>query len=317
MPYIGRTPTGVGSVSEIDGDLTVTGNIKSGGQLTANDTLFKMIMDTAADLGDNFLIEDGGTDGSGTNAGDDICLEKDLQVIPAGDIISISGVAGLGGSSLIDELGFGDTVEVAAGESFFITVIGVGGGGGGGGTNATSTIGGRGGSGGYASADITFNASGTLSYVVGTPGEGGAGAPAPGGVGSAGSGGTSTNLVYSNGGNVITCASGGGGAVANTAVGNTGADGAVVLVANANWTFNRSYTNTGARANYLILKPLSITGEESSDYQAVGVNVHPADGTIPSGFYGAGGTTAPGRAPGGVGATGKTGQVGNVYIHKL
>jgi hypothetical protein len=94
MPYIGRTPTGVGSVSEIDGDLTVTGNIKSGGQLTANDTLFKMIMDTAADLGDNFLIEDGGTDGSGTNAGDDICLEKDLQVIPAGDIISISGVAG-------------------------------------------------------------------------------------------------------------------------------------------------------------------------------------------------------------------------------
>ena len=96
MPYIGRTPTGVGSVSEIDGDLTVTGNIKSGGQLTANDTLFKMIMDTAADLGDNFLIEDGGTDGSGTNAGDDICLEKDLQVIPAGDIISISGVAGGG-----------------------------------------------------------------------------------------------------------------------------------------------------------------------------------------------------------------------------
>mgnify|MGYP003666534534 FL=1 len=99
MPYIGRTPTGVGSVSEIDGDLTVTGNIKSGGQLTANDTLFKMIMDTAADLGDNFLIEDGGTDGSGTNAGDDICLEKDLQVIPAGDIISISGVAGAAASA--------------------------------------------------------------------------------------------------------------------------------------------------------------------------------------------------------------------------
>ena len=72
MPYIGRAPTGTGSVTEIDGDLKITG------QLTANDTLFKMIMDTAANLGDNILIEDGGTDGSGTNAGDDICLEKDL-----------------------------------------------------------------------------------------------------------------------------------------------------------------------------------------------------------------------------------------------
>jgi hypothetical protein len=75
MPYIGRAPTGTGSVTEIDGDLKITG------QLTANDTLFKMIMDTAANLGDNILIEDGGTDGSGTNAGDDICLEKDMQVV--------------------------------------------------------------------------------------------------------------------------------------------------------------------------------------------------------------------------------------------
>ena len=94
MPYIGQAGNFIGQPGSHLGNLTVTGNIKSGGQLTANDTLFKMIMDTAADLGDNFLIEDGGTDGSGTNAGDDICLEKDLQVIPAGDIISISGVAG-------------------------------------------------------------------------------------------------------------------------------------------------------------------------------------------------------------------------------
>jgi len=94
MPYLGKTPTGTGSVNEIDGDLTVTGNIKSGSQLTANDTLFKMTIDTAADLGDNILIETGGTDGSGTNAGDDICLEKDLQSVGATDIISISGVTG-------------------------------------------------------------------------------------------------------------------------------------------------------------------------------------------------------------------------------
>ena len=100
MPYLGRAPTGTGSVTEIDGDLTVTGNIKSGGQLTSNDTLFKQIMDgtdgSSTNARDNIIIEDGGTDGSGTNAGDDICLEKDLQVIPAGDIISISGVAGGG-----------------------------------------------------------------------------------------------------------------------------------------------------------------------------------------------------------------------------
>jgi hypothetical protein len=88
MPYLGRAPTGTGSVTEIDGDLKITG------QLTANDTLFKMIMDTAANLGDNILIEDGGTDGSGTNAGDDICLEKDMQSVGATEIISISGVAG-------------------------------------------------------------------------------------------------------------------------------------------------------------------------------------------------------------------------------
>ena len=98
MPYLGRAPTGTGSVTEIDGDLTVTGNIKSGGQLTSNDTLFKQIMDgtdgSSTNARDNIIIEDGGTDGSGTNAGDDICLEKDMQVVPAGDIISISGVTG-------------------------------------------------------------------------------------------------------------------------------------------------------------------------------------------------------------------------------
>ena len=111
MPYLGRAPTGTGSVTEIDGDLKITG------QLTANDTLFKMIMDTAANLGDNILIEDGGTDGSGTNAGDDICLEKDLQVIPAGDIISISGVAGAAGVTL------GTAVATTSGTTFDFTGI--------------------------------------------------------------------------------------------------------------------------------------------------------------------------------------------------
>jgi len=82
MPYLGRVPTGVGSVTEIIGDLKVTG------QLTAGDNLFKMVMDTAANEFDNILIEDGGTDGSGTNAGDDICLEKHTEGVS--DISSIA-----------------------------------------------------------------------------------------------------------------------------------------------------------------------------------------------------------------------------------
>ena len=75
MPYLGRAPTGTGSVTEIDGDLKITG------QLTAQDTLFKMILDgtdgSSTNASDNIIIEDGGTDGSGTDAGDDICTEKD------------------------------------------------------------------------------------------------------------------------------------------------------------------------------------------------------------------------------------------------
>ena len=99
MPYLGRAPTGTGSVTEIDGDLTVTGNIKSGGQLTANDTLFKIVMDTAADLGDNFLIEDGGTDGSGTNAGDDICLEGQTEAV-----VNLSSNVSFGSGGILETL---------------------------------------------------------------------------------------------------------------------------------------------------------------------------------------------------------------------
>ena len=94
MPYLGRAPTGTGSVTEIDGDLKITG------QLTANDTLFKMILDgtdgSSTNAGDNFLIEDGGTDGSGTDAGDDICIEMETtSIIPGQNILGTlsSGIA--------------------------------------------------------------------------------------------------------------------------------------------------------------------------------------------------------------------------------
>jgi hypothetical protein len=91
MPYLGRAPTGTGSVTEIDGDLKITG------QLTAQDTLFKMILDgtdgSSTNASDNIIIEDGGTDGSGTDAGDDICTEKDTgNKVDGGNIVDLTGV---------------------------------------------------------------------------------------------------------------------------------------------------------------------------------------------------------------------------------
>ena len=73
MPYLRRSPVGVAG-NVIEGEWKVTG------QVTADDTLFKQVLDgtdgSSSNAGDNLLIEDGGTDGSGTNAGDDICIEK-------------------------------------------------------------------------------------------------------------------------------------------------------------------------------------------------------------------------------------------------
>ena len=68
MPYLGRAPVGVAG-NKIDGDLKVTGTI-SGESI--ND---KLALDTAAVLNDHFEIESGGTDGSGTNAGDNLLIE--------------------------------------------------------------------------------------------------------------------------------------------------------------------------------------------------------------------------------------------------
>ncbi len=86
MPYLGRAPVGAAG-NIIDGDLKVTG------QLTAQDTLFKQILNgtdgSSSNAGDNLLIEDGGTDGSGTNAGDDMCLEKGTESISPPDSGSV------------------------------------------------------------------------------------------------------------------------------------------------------------------------------------------------------------------------------------
>ena len=103
MPYFGRAPAAIGTIANvIEGDLKVKGTI-SGESI--ND---KFAFDTAADLDDHFLIEAGGTDGSGTNAGDNILIEDlTTSVIPFADVdagtsasgqLLTSGGAGVGSS---------------------------------------------------------------------------------------------------------------------------------------------------------------------------------------------------------------------------
>ena len=92
MPYLGRAPVGVAG-NVIDGDLKVTGTI-SGESI--ND---KLALDTAAVLNDHFEIESGGTDGSGTNAGDNLLIED----VAADSFLS-------GGGQLAATTGFSATI---------------------------------------------------------------------------------------------------------------------------------------------------------------------------------------------------------------
>ena len=89
MPYLGRAPVGVAG-NKIDGDLKVTGTI-SGESI--ND---KLALDTAAVLNDHFEIESGGTDGSGTNAGDNLLIEDvaaDSFLSGGGQLNALTGFA--------------------------------------------------------------------------------------------------------------------------------------------------------------------------------------------------------------------------------
>ena len=92
MPYLGRAPVGVAG-NKIDGDLKVTGTI-SGESI--ND---KLALDNAAVLNDHFEIESGGTDGSGTNAGDNLLIED----VAADSFLS-------GGGQLAANTGFAATI---------------------------------------------------------------------------------------------------------------------------------------------------------------------------------------------------------------
>ena len=94
MPYFGRAPAAIGTIAnEIEGDLKVAGTISAE---SIND---KLALNTAAVLDDHFLIEAGGTDGSATNAGDNILLED----VAADSFLS-------GGGQLNANTGFAATI---------------------------------------------------------------------------------------------------------------------------------------------------------------------------------------------------------------
>ena len=78
MPYLGRAPTVANNVT---GDLAVSGSILADGQISGGRINHKLALDGSdasspqANENDQFLIEDGGSDGSGTNAGDNMLYE--------------------------------------------------------------------------------------------------------------------------------------------------------------------------------------------------------------------------------------------------
>ena len=78
MPYLGRNPAISNTVT---GDLAVSGSILADGQISGDRINHKLALNGSdasspqANENDQFLIEDGGTDGSGTNAGSSLLYE--------------------------------------------------------------------------------------------------------------------------------------------------------------------------------------------------------------------------------------------------
>ena len=98
MPYLGRNPAISNTVT---GDLAVSGSILADGQISAGRINHKLAMNGSdaaspqANENDQFLIEDGGSDGSGTNAGDNILLE---DVTPSQVEVSLASISAAGTS---------------------------------------------------------------------------------------------------------------------------------------------------------------------------------------------------------------------------
>ena len=98
MPYLGRNPAISNTVT---GDLAVSGSILADGQISAGRINHKLALNGSdaaspqANENDQFLIEDGGSDGSGTNAGDNILLE---DVTPSQAEVSLASISAAGTS---------------------------------------------------------------------------------------------------------------------------------------------------------------------------------------------------------------------------
>ena len=115
MPYLGRAP-GVGNT--VTGDLAVSGAILADGQISGGRINHKLALD-GSDVGgsneyDQFIFEDGGTDGSGTNAGDNLLLENATggqaisgDIIGAGIPISSISVGSSSSGQLLQSQGAG------------------------------------------------------------------------------------------------------------------------------------------------------------------------------------------------------------------
>lgn len=103
MPYFGRAPTGTGAANKIEGDLKVTGTI------SAESINSKFGLDATdgskSNINDHVTIEDGGTDGSGTNAGDDLLLEETTS----GEAEGFPGLASSTSGQLFTSAGAGST----------------------------------------------------------------------------------------------------------------------------------------------------------------------------------------------------------------
>ena len=98
MPYLGRNPAISNTVT---GDLAVSGSILADGQISAGRINHKLALNGSdaaspqANENDQFIFEDGGTDGSGTNAGDNLLLE---DVTPSQVEVSLASISAAGTS---------------------------------------------------------------------------------------------------------------------------------------------------------------------------------------------------------------------------
>ena len=102
MPYIGRAPVGVAG-NIIEGDLKVTGTI-SGESINSKFGL-DATDSSKSNINDHITIEAGGTDGSGTNANDDLLLEETTS----GEAEGLPGLASSTSGQALTSAGPGST----------------------------------------------------------------------------------------------------------------------------------------------------------------------------------------------------------------